>query len=496
MRPWKLTSPRLMLLTSLAALCAGCSGGQDTQRAPQPRPTPAPPASAMRPTDAELSCRGCNLVFVSFDALQAAHVSSLGYERHVTPTLDALAARGVSFQNCYSAASWTVPASMTWFTGVYPTEHRMTNKFAVYRPPLSKLANLQELSPNLRTLAEVLRDNGYVTAGFTGNAGVSGGFGYEQGFDVYVHDQGRFDGFDKSVPRALHWLRENKDQPFFLFLHGYDVHGQAAPGGGFDYRFVDADYDRRYSGSPAEQELLREEGLDRGRLNLREQDVRFWRAIYDEKIQRADARFAEFLKEFEQLGLLDNTLFVVTSDHGTEMLEHQRLDHGFTLYNELLHVPLIVCPPKLSRGCTVPHRVGSIDLMPTILDLLGIELSQPLREQLRGESLLPAMRGDDVARNVFSETDYREFTFKRSIITPQGWKLIYTLESRTRELFDLTSDPGETRNLADQQPQRADELQDLLFDHYDSLGHNLTHRQWKPGMNPVYDFATPPREKE
>src|SRR5687768_18398247 len=121
------------------------------------------------------------VILVSFDALQAAHVGALGYARDVTPAIDALAAKSFLFTRASSVASWTVPASMTWFTGVYPSEHRMTNKFAVYQPPAQKLANLKELSPGLVTLAEVLRLNGYATAGFTGNAGVSGGFGYEEG---------------------------------------------------------------------------------------------------------------------------------------------------------------------------------------------------------------------------------------------------------------------------------------------------------------------------
>jgi arylsulfatase A-like enzyme len=114
------------------------------------------------------------------------------------------------------------------------------------------------------------------------------------------------------------WLKQNKDRKFFLFLHGYDVHGQSMPAGGFDYRFADPHYDGRYTGSSQEQELLREEGLDKGQLDLRDADVRFWRAIYDEKIHRADARFRSFLDQLDNLELTGNTLLIVTSDHGTK----------------------------------------------------------------------------------------------------------------------------------------------------------------------------------
>ena len=161
--------------------------------------------------------------------------------------------------------------------------------------PASLDAKLRELAPNLATLAEILRENGYATGGFTGNAGVSGGFGYDQGFDVYEHEQGKFGSFDQSIPKALAWLKTNKDRKFFLFLHGYDAHGQNTPAAGFDYRFVDKKYDKKYTGDVREQESLREQGLSRGSLDMREADVKFWRAVYDEKIQRADEKLQHFL---------------------------------------------------------------------------------------------------------------------------------------------------------------------------------------------------------
>ena len=139
----------------------------------------------------------------------------------------------------------------------------------------------------------------------------------------------------------------------------------------------------------------------------------------------------------------------------------------------------------------IADRVSSIDLMPTILDLLDIEISDKVNEQLRGTSLAAAMRGEAAARDVISETDYREYTYKRSLITPDGWKLIYTLDSRKRELFDLNRDPSESRNLAGAQSELADELQQKLFAHYESIGHDLRARTWQTGMNPVYDFSTP-----
>jgi arylsulfatase A-like enzyme len=427
-----------------------------------------------------------NVVLVSFDALQAAHVHSLGYPRDITPTIDSLAGRGFSFTNAISTASWTVPASMTWFTGVYPSEHKLTNKFALYAPPVMKLSNLKELSPNIVTLAEVLKKNGYATGGFTGNAGVNGIFGYSQGFDTYFFEKGKFGSMNQSIPKALEWLGANKDKKFFLFLHGYDIHGQNVPASGFDYRFVDKGYDGKYTGSAAEQEALREEGLEKGRVSLRDEDVRFWRAIYDEKINRTDALFKNFLQEFDKLGLTGKTIFVLTSDHGTEFHEHGRFDHGFSLYNELVHVPLVIKLPDVANGKAINDQVSSVDVMPTILDLLAVEAGD-VKKQLRGQSLVPAFRGESVAKDVYSETDYRLYTYKRSVATRDGWKFIYTLENKGRELYNVKNDPGETNNLVDKEPKLAYELEQKLFAHFKSIGSDLSARRWEPGLNPVYD---------
>lgn len=445
-------------------------------------------AEAAELANLPLKYKDYNVVFVSFDALQAAHVGSLGYPRNVTPTIDAMAKEGFNFSRNISVASWTVPASMTWFTGVYPSEHRLVNKFAVFNPPGNNvLSNLKKLSPELITLAEILKQNGYATGGFTGNAGVSGFFGYDQGFDQYFFEKGKFGSMAVSIPKGLEWLRANKDRKFFMFLHGYDMHGQNVPAEGFDYRFVDKGYDRKFTGSAAEQEALREEGLANGTVKLRDADVQFWRAIYDEKIQRTDARFKKFIEELDAMGLMEKTIFILTSDHGTEFHEHQHFDHGFSLYDELIHTPLIIKLPKQKAGKVVVDQVSSIDIMPTVLDLLDVKVPEKAQRQLRGASLVPALKGKSVAKDVFFETDYRQFTYKRGIQTADGWKLIYTLEDKKRELYNIKTDPGETKNLVDQEPRRAYELEQRIFAHWKALGHDLTAKQWIPGLNPVYD---------
>jgi arylsulfatase A-like enzyme len=454
-------------------------------------------AGAADLTKLPMKYKDYNVVFVSFDALQAAHVGSLGYSRNITPTIDAMAKEGFSFSNTISTASWTVPASMTWFTSVYPSEHRLTNKFAVFNPPNNNvLSNLKKLSPNLVTLAEVLKQNGYATGGFTGNAGVNGFFGYDQGFDTYFYEKGKFGSMGVSIPKGLEWLKANGKKKFFMFLHGYDIHGQGIPDGGFDYRFVDKGYDKRYTGSKEEQEALREEGLEKGAVALRDEDVKFWRAIYDEKIQRTDEKFKRFLDELGKMGLMDKTIFVLTSDHGTEFHEHRRFDHGFSLYDELIHVPLIIKLPGQKAGKLIKDQVSSIDVMPTVLDLLDVSMPANAKGQMRGASLVAGFKGQPVAKEVFFETDYRLYTFKRGIQTTDGWKLIYTMENKGRELYNIKSDPGETKNLIDREPKRAYELEQRLFAHFKSIGHDLNARSWETGLNPVYDSQAKPAAKK
>lgn len=436
----------------------------------------------------EFTCKNCNVILISLDALQAKHVHALGYPRDITPTIDKLMQSGFNFTQAISVSSWTVPASMSWFTGTYPSQHKVLNKFSFYEPPVEKIAKLKELSPSLVTLAEVLKENEYATAAFTGDAGVNGIFGFSAGFDVYV-DDAKFAGMDISIPKALQWLKNNRHKKFFLFLHGYDVHGQCEPGNGYDYRYVARGYDYKYKGTKLEQEQLREEGLRNGKVQIRPEDVDFWRAIYDEKINRLDERLGAFLKEVGNLGLVQNTVFVITADHGTEVYEHGRFDHGFSLYDELIYIPLIIKLPG-AKGRRIDEQVSSLDIMPTILDLLQIKKGGALKKQLRGRSLVAAIRGENIGRDVYSETDYRRYTYKRAIRTADGWKFIYTLESKTKELYNLADDPQEKSNLAQRDPGRAYELEQRLFSYFSSLGLDM-RGPWEVGCYPVYASQAP-----
>jgi len=422
--------------------------------------------------------------------MQASHVSAYGYPLNTTPNLDRFVKDSILFKNAISPAPWTVPTYVSWFTSLYPSEHKVVNRFSVYNPPVTVIANLRNLTPSAVTLAEIMKQNGYSTVGFTGDAGARGAQGNSLGFDIYVDTPVGFNGFDYSEPLALNWIRNNTGKKFFMFLHGYDAHGQYDMKN-FTRKFVDFNYTGKFKGTVQEQAALREEGLAYGNVNVTDDDVRFWRAWYDEKIYDADGRFGRFVDGLRELGLLNKTIIIVASDHGTEFYEHKRFDHGHTLYQELIHVPLIIRAPGFNGVREVSSQVSTLDIMPTVLQMVGIQPNEAVKAQMKGINLIPAMKGKDVSRDVYSETDYRLYTHKRSIITTDGWKFILTLaespnKRNVKELYNLNADPHETNNLIDSEPRIVYELEQKLLKHLKDIGTDI-EGPWEVGCSAVYN---------
>lgn len=431
-------------------------------------------------------CNDCNVIVVAYDAVQAAHVSGLGYERQTTPTLDKLASGGFSFTNAFDAASWTVPSYMSVFTGLYPTEHKAVNKFTVFNKDQKVIANLEKLSPNVETLAQVFKANGYITGGFTGDAGVHSQFGYGKGFDIYKNNE-TFGSIATSSAEAISWLKENKDKKFFMFLHGYDAHGQFKVADNYKGIFANPAYKGPYKGTPQEQSALREKGIADGKLTMTQADIDFWRAWYDSKIRDEDDRFADFMTQLNQMDLTKKTIIIAISDHGTEVMEHSRFDHGHTLYDELVHVPMIFSIPGLKGGAKIDGQVSLMDIAPTLINILGLKVDKQYNSQIRGVSLLPYIKGEPAkGHDVFIETDYRDYTHKRAIRTVDGWKLILTMETGQKELFNLKDDPHELKNVADANPKIVFDLTEKINKHIEEMGDN-PFKKWEVGCLPVYN---------
>jgi arylsulfatase A-like enzyme len=426
---------------------------------------------------------GYNVIMISFDALQARHLKAYGYQLATTSYLDRFLSKAYLFKNALTPAPWTTPAHMSIFTSWYPSEHKVVNALVnsinIGQPDFVK-ANLKELSPSAVTLAQILKKNGYVTAGFTGDGGLKTDFGHAQGFDTF-YDKTKFGGFDTSQPMAINWLEENRDKSFFLFLHGYDVHGMYDPPDGFDYRFVKKPYNGKYTGSSKEWNKLRYDGLASSEpIRFFDVDTAFWRAIYDEKISRADEYFGKMLEYIEKNGLMENSIIVVLSDHGTAFLEHGKFYHGNTLYGELTDVLLAFHVPGQEKGEQITSLVSTLDVAPTILSMLGIK--DPAIDKMKGIDLTPAMKGKDVSRDIFLETDYLLYTHKRGIQTPDGWKMILTMENLKRELYNLKSDPGESVNLAEKEPGIAYKLEQQIYKHLKDM--NASEGPWRIGCPP------------
>ena len=221
-----------------------------------------------------------------------------------TPNLGAFLSRSYLFKNAVSPAPWTTPSQMSLLTSLHPSEHKVVNmnitpgsdKNAAKVPP-----HLKELSPATVTLAEILKKNGYVTAAFTGDSGISTKFGFNAGFDAF-YDSTQWGGFDTTLPMALKWLDTNRNKRFFLFLHGYDVHGNYISQNGYDYRFVKKPYKGPYTGNAEERNKLRESIYAGVEPEITSEDVDFWRALYDEKIVKADQQVGKMLSYIQATG--------------------------------------------------------------------------------------------------------------------------------------------------------------------------------------------------
>lgn len=399
-----------------------------------------------------------NVILISIDTLRADHLSCYGYERPTSPNIDAFASRGARFERAMSSSSWTVPAHMTMFTGVDPPMHGAEG----YPRP-------QRATRRFPTLAEILSDRGFRTAAFTGGGYLAATFGFQRGFAKFS-SQGRH--FNANTASVRHWIESNRDEPFFMFLHGYDVHRPYKPPAQYAQMFEDRSEGRR-SGN-----------LVVGGPRPSDRSVRFAISQYDAEIRAVDDVIGGLLREWEEMGLLANTLVVITSDHGDEFYEHGQVYHSHSLYDELLHVPLIMVGPGVQAGV---HRtqVGLIDIAPTILGVLGLT---PMQKGMMGVDLTPVLTGyaEPPERLLFSFLQYSEVPYSIAAARSDEWKLIawkvaalrdYTLKKTAKEylhklrldrredfaeLFDLRSDPGETRDVGAEQPDARDRFAAIL----------------------------------
>jgi arylsulfatase A-like enzyme len=384
-----------------------------------------------------------NVLLISIDSLRADHVGADGYQRHTTPHLDALGTAGVVFHTAISSSSWTLPTHVTLLTALPPSLHGVNGI-------------RRRLAESAVTLAEVLHAAGYETAGFVGGPLLRRIYGHDQGFDSYD---------DSTVVRPLGqanhgitsptlvglvddwlaaWRRRGTGRPFFVFLHLWDVHYDYAPPPPYD-RLFDPDYDGTLDASNFETNPAL-------RPDMPARDLQHLVALYDGEIRFTDEWIGRLLDTLDRMGLTDDTIVVVTADHGDEFFEHGGKGHATTLFDEVLRIPLLMRYPRRIRpGQVVDEQVRLEDVAPTILGLARVDPPADFGvhggpEDAAGADLTPWLVGHP--KEPFpSLTAYAllvPFGRTTAVRTPTH-KLIERTQGKRRHTFfyDLRSDPGE-----------------------------------------------------
>ncbi len=385
------------------------------------------------------------------DTLRADRLGCYGYTRGTSPNLDAMAAEGVVFERALAQSPWTRSSVASIMTGLSPWSHGAVNR-------------QHAMSESESTLAETLRQFGYRTAAVITNGNVSQNFGFDQGYESFEYlseSAKRRHGHrlsDDVNERAFAWLDrvaprgQAPDAPLFLYLHTTDPHGPYTPEEPFRSRFA-ANVDDERIGTKAwlaSKEARSPETIDA------------ISDLYDAEIAFNDHHFGEFLDELRERDLYENSVIVFVSDHGEEFLEHGAIQHGKTLYGEVVDVPLVVKFPRDER--IRPGRLGvpveQTDLAPTLLDLVGIRA-----EGHDGTSVLPWLRGDEPVeadRTVYTHLDLDRYAAESVIRYP--YKLVRWLRGQEPrvELYDLSQDRREARNRAAEHPDVVARLEALL----------------------------------
>ncbi len=396
-----------------AAVLFGCRGAE------QPAPAKAGRSAVLGGVDPA----SLNVILITIDTLRADHVSCYGDSPVNTPNIDRLAGEGVRFTNAASTVPFTLPAHASIMTGTYPPRHGIRENVGYF------------LGDEPPTIAQSLQAAGRETGGFVSAFVLDSRWGIGRGFDRYFDDfdLGEFENpnlgsvqrsGDETIAEAIRWL-DARDQaaPFFLWLHLYDPHDPYTPPEPFA---------SQYRGRP-----------------------------YQGEVAYTDSLIGELRKALEERGLFDRSLVVLTADHGEGLGEHGEQFHGYFVYDTTIRVPLIVrLPGAAGRGGVIDHAVSHVDLMPTVLEAVGL----PVPGDTQGASLLPLVGGESTttAREVYSESFYPLLHYGwaplRSLRT-ERYKLI---AAPRPELYDLVDDRGETRNLFAADSKDAEELKARL----------------------------------
>lgn len=374
-----------------------------------------------------------HVILISMDTTRADHLSCYGYSQKTTPHIDAISQEGFLFKNAISPVPLTLPSHSSMLTGTLPLYHGVLDNHGY------------TLAKDNVTLAEILKDNGFRTAGFVSSFVLDSQFGMDQGFDNYddqFNNTQNTRGInerrgDETTRHAIQWLEEQRGEKNFIFLHYFDPHYPYSPSEPFASTFKQ---------SPKNEWVTEEDA------------PRF--AGYPGEIAFVDHCIGQVLEKLKELDIYDSSLIIITGDHGESLGEHKERTHDYFIYQSTVHVPLIIKMPDSSKLQTVKEAVSLVDIVPTVCSLLGIQLPA----DIQGKDLTPYLSGQqDVYpdRYVFSQSLKPTAYLANSLLGVVGERYKYIQTTRP-ELYDLIADPHESHNLYPTESQRARIMEDAL----------------------------------
>lgn len=397
------------------------------------------------------------IILIVVDTLRADHLHCYGYKYETSPNIDKLAREGVVFFKAYANGIPTTPAFTTIFTGL----HSMTHKVISH-------GGDETLPPGIPLLAEILRENGFRTCAVDNLFTIKPYFA--KGYEFYINPQGQSPHFVRAEEinfQAIKWLKEHRDEDFFLFLHYWDPHSPYLPPEKYKFTFYRgedpfASDDR--SMEPAKKQIaypfFKKWHYD---LLGNPSDANYIIAQYDGEIRYVDDAIGEILETLTVYGIEEDTLLILTSDHGENMTEHNFFFDHQGLYEPVIHIPLIMRFGGKFSPKRIEEIVQHIDITPTVLDIFNIKVNL----RFDGKTLLPLLRGEtEMVHEVVVST---ECTWRAGIALRRGdWKLIKTMDqglysTPPKELYNLKSDPKEMENLYSVEREVGGELELALY---------------------------------
>jgi len=419
---------------------------------------------------------GPNIIIVVADALRRDHLGCYGYDRNTSPNIDLFAQDATLFKNFFAQSPSTKPSVASIFTSKHPDQHNV-----IYN---------EDVLPLLQTtLAEILQDNNFSTAAFIENKMIGRKLGFTQGFDLwhfFKEPRGGIDKHDslKEFDRKIYsWLDRHHRKPFFLYIHYLDPHAIYKAPEPFYKQFVkniNGDMNTNenvldilnefFHDKPEELKIATD--LYKGKLTyfrsrFMTQMTSFFTkypdtlkhivALYDGEIKYIDSKFERLIKKIEKLNIKDETIIIFLSDHGEGFLEHGHFFHSYSVFAEVINVPLIIRYPRLFKKGIEEKHVQHIDILPTILSALNLDYD---KIPLYGNNIAEKSNIKET-KIIYSQLRKKKADRQRCIIT-ENWKLIHDVKSDEYYLFNLRDDPSDSSNVAPQNQEISEQLASYL----------------------------------